>query len=140
MLVARSEGEGQIDLTAEQSVHGGVGYGGGDFTIAQGLVIFAESGGRLYGRSLGYDTPHPLTPPYGAVASPQLSPDGQWIAYIFSDGHTDLIGLVDVKGSDWPVQLARGADFYMQPAWHPDSTHLAWIEWNHPNMPWDGTL
>jgi dipeptidyl aminopeptidase/acylaminoacyl peptidase len=140
VLVARPEGEGQVDLTVEQSVRGGVGYGGGDFTIAQGLVIFAERSGRLYARSLGYDLPHPLTPPYGVIASPQLSPDGQWIAYIFSDGHTDLIGLVDVKGSDWPVQLSRGADFYMQPAWHPDSTHLAWIEWNHPNMPWDGTL
>jgi dipeptidyl aminopeptidase/acylaminoacyl peptidase len=37
------------------------------------------------------------------------------------------------------VQLARGADFYMQPVWHPQGHSLAWIEWNHPNMPWDGT-
>jgi dipeptidyl aminopeptidase/acylaminoacyl peptidase len=35
--------------------------------------------------------------------------------------------------------LALGEDFYMQPAWHPDGNRLAWIAWNHPNMPWDGT-
>ena len=139
VLVAHPTDEAQRDLTDEQSVRGGVGYGGGDFTIAQGLVFFAERSGRLFSRSLGYDLPHPITPAYGMLASPQLSPDGQWIAYVFSDGHTDLIGLVDSKGSEWPVQLGRGADFYMQPAWHPDSTHLAWIEWDHPNMPWDGT-
>ena len=139
VLVAHPKDEASRDLTDEQSVRGSVGYGGGDFTISQGLVIFAERSGRLFSRSLGYDLPHPITPAYGMVASPQLSPDGQWVAYVFSDGQTDLIGLVDARGSEWPIQLGRGADFYMQPAWHPDSTHLAWIEWDHPNMPWDGT-
>ena len=27
----------------------------------------------------------------------------------------------------------------MQPAWHPRGDRLAWIEWDHPQMPWDGT-
>src|SRR5690606_21797484 len=27
----------------------------------------------------------------------------------------------------------------MQPAWHPSGQQLAWVEWDHPNMPWDGT-
>jgi hypothetical protein len=62
-----------------------------------------------------------------------------WIAYIHSDGANDAIAVVDVNGAHWPKQLVKGADFYMQPAWHPHGDQLAWIEWDHPNMPWDGT-
>ena len=46
---------------------------------------------------------------------------------------------VDAEGESWPQVLAAGADFYMQPAWHPRSKWLAWVEWDHPQMPWDGT-
>jgi dipeptidyl aminopeptidase/acylaminoacyl peptidase len=140
VLVARPCGEGPLDLTDEHPVRAQVGYGGGDFSVAQGAVIFAErSSGRLFRRGLGFDRPRPITPANGYAASPILSPDGNWVAYVWSDGKTDLIALVDSEGHEWPLKLARGADFYMQPVWHPSGMMLAWIEWNHPNMPWDGT-
>ena len=46
---------------------------------------------------------------------------------------------VDAAGRHRPSILARGRDFYMQPAWSPDETKLCWIAWDHPQMPWDGT-
>ena len=138
-IVARPGREAERDLSGEQSVKGGVGYGGGEFCVAQGVLVFCGRSGQLFRRSLGYEQPQPITPAFGAVASPTLSPDGRWVVYVWSDGHTDLLALVDIEGRDWPVQLASGADFYMQPAWHPDGKHLAWVEWDNPNMPWDGT-
>jgi dipeptidyl aminopeptidase/acylaminoacyl peptidase len=35
--------------------------------------------------------------------------------------------------------LVSGSDFYASPAPSPDGGRLAWICWDHPRMPWDGT-
>jgi Tol biopolymer transport system component len=47
---------------------------------------------------------------------------------------------VDVNGSETTMQvLATGNDFYAAPHLSPDGTKMAYITWNHPNMPWDET-
>ena len=35
--------------------------------------------------------------------------------------------------------LHQGYDFYSNPRINHDGSKLAWLSWNHPNMPWDGT-
>jgi len=35
--------------------------------------------------------------------------------------------------------LVQGADFYSSPRLSPDGRSLAWLSWDHPRMPWQGT-
>ncbi|HMN75445.1 MAG TPA: S9 family peptidase [Burkholderiaceae bacterium] len=37
------------------------------------------------------------------------------------------------------VELAAGADFYAAPRLSPAADQLAWLAWNHPRMPWEGS-
>ena len=139
MLVARSGSEAMRDLTPLQDVRGRLFYGGGEFTIAQGEVVFAGDAGRLYRQSLEAGPAVAVTPPFGSAAAPETSPDGCWVVYVHSCDGVDRLALVDSAGSHWPIDLVSGADFYMQPSWHPFGDRLAWVEWDHPNMPWDGS-
>ena len=45
---------------------------------------------------------------------------------------------VDLESGTVDV-LASGSDFYAAPRLNPDGTRLAWISWDHPDMPWDAT-
>ncbi|MEN4040799.1 MAG: S9 family peptidase [Anaerolineaceae bacterium] len=139
VLYAKENQEAQQVLTRDQNVRAGVGYGGGDFCVRHDHVVFAERDGRLFQKHLKRHAVKAITPAFGHCASPAISPDGKWVVYVHSDGISDVLGIVDIDGDSWPQILAKGADFYMQPAWHPAGKQLAWIEWDHPNMPWDGT-
>lgn len=129
------------DLTSDLSVRAEIGYGGGDFTVRGGHVYFAvHKDGRLFRQPLGGGPAKPITPQFGQAASPCVSPDNRWVVYVHHDGSDDRLAVVDSRGSTWPQILAQGHDFYMQPCWSPDGRRLAYIAWDHPNMPWDGTL
>ena len=105
--------------------------------------------------------PEPLTPDPAAISGPDapgaaglryadftLSADGTEIWCVqerhAGDKVTRAIVAVPLDGSAADDQdairtLVTGADFFAYPTPSPDGRHLAWISWNHPYMPWDGT-
>lgn len=137
-VMLRGREGGVRELTPEHSVRAGVGYGGGDFGFDQEALLFVERGGPLQRKPLPRGLSRPIFPRFGATSTPVPSPDGRWIACVHTLDNQDVLALCDPSGSRWPIDIVRGADFYMQPAWSPDSRRLAWVEWNHPQMPWDG--
>jgi len=140
IVVQPLNGEGRRDLNADFSVRAKVGYGGGDFGACGEWVYFIDSAqGRIYRQSLLGGAAKPITPAFGKAAAPTPSPDGNWLVYVHTYEDKDVIAIVDVQAKHWPQILVQGEDFYMQPTWHPQGRHLAWVAWNHPNMPWDGT-
>lgn len=139
VLLAQTGVDAPRDLTDRRlNVAGRVGYGGGAFTVRGGKVIFAADG-RLYSQSLAGGAARAITPQFGSYASPALSADGRWVACVHNYEEIDGIVLVDGEGEAFPRKLAYGTDFVMQPAWHPSGEYLAFVAWNHPQMPWNGS-
>ena len=104
----------------------------------------------------GAAEPRPLTPePAGAPEQPSLryadftlSPDrtAVWCVQERHNGGkvSRAIVAIPLDGSaaespDAVRELVSGSDFYAFPTPSPDGKRLAWICWNHPRMPWDGT-
>lgn len=139
VLVMQALGDSMRELTeSDMRVKAGIGYGGGDFTVQNGIIVFVGNDSRLYRLPVSGGRPHPITPAFGSAASPAISPDGQWVAYVHSYEDVDGLCIMRTDGSIFPQKFAYGTDFVMDSVWHPTGTHLAYIAWDKPNMPWDG--
>lgn len=120
-------------------------YGGGDYAVANGVIIFSNfADQRLYLQSNDAQ-PRPLTP---SVA--RRYADGQFerrrnLFYAVREDHSgageavNTIVALDLDDETSGTVVIAGNDFYSSPRLSPDGSQLAWLCWNHPNMPWDGT-
>ena len=146
LVVSPPDGQAPRDLNSDYSVRAGVGYGGGDFGVGHQTVYFVDAElGHILRQPVGYGQAQPITPAFGRAAAPCRSPDGRWLIFVHSYQKQDCLAIVDTAGKFWPQKLVSGNDFYMQPTWSPVAEdpadwRIAWIAWDHPNMPWDGTV
>jgi len=121
-------------------------YGGGAFVVNTGTVYFSHfADHRLYRVEHG-SQPCVLTPegPFRYADGVVDRRRGRmvWVREDHSvNGEEPVNSLVaiDLEGGAAPDVLISGADFYSSPRCSPDGGRLAWLSWNHPNMPWDGT-
>ena len=123
-------------------------YGGGDFTVAKGVLYFTNfDDQRLYRQEPGSE-PEPLTPetdPPGGLRFADFVVDGERNRLIcVHEDHTTggpepVNTLAAVSLDDGAIAtLVSGSDFYAAPRLSPGGDQLAWLAWQHPNMPWDG--
>ena len=142
-------------------------YGGAAYVVSNGIIYFSEfSDQRLYRLKPG-GVPEPMTPqglcryadatvdvrrrrlicvredhairgrePFSDSAKPKKAPDPE---LPLPDPETTIVAIpLDGPETEGEV-LASGSDFYSTPRLSPDGSHLAWLSWRHPNMPWNGT-
>jgi dipeptidyl aminopeptidase/acylaminoacyl peptidase len=121
-------------------------YGGGALLVVDGVLYYSHfADNRLYRQEPGGE-PRPITPE-GEFRYADMVLDGRQDRLLcVREDHTDpgreaintLVSL-DLGANDGGRALVSGGDFYAAPRLSPDGTRLAWLTWNHPNMPWDGT-
>ncbi|MEM9091116.1 MAG: S9 family peptidase [Cyanobacteria bacterium P01_F01_bin.53] len=142
--------DGVVDITpAPMNVRSRVHeYGGGAYCVHSGTVYFSNfADQRLYRQQVG-EAPEALTPQVTPAAGLRyadavVDAPRQRLICVLEDHRqggeaVNAIATVPLTGGP-PKILISGNDFYSSPRLSPDGTQLAWITWNHPQMPWDGT-
>jgi dienelactone hydrolase len=117
-------------------------YGGGAWTVANGVLWFSHAADRrLYRWDASAAAELVALTPVGPwrYADGVVDASGRWVGIREDHGATgeprNEIVAVDASGTR---VLVAGRDFFSSPKLSPEG-RLAYLAWDHPNMPWDGT-
>ena len=148
VIVRKSPGKEVEDITpapfnARTRVHE---YGGGAYTVFARTLIFSNFADRRLYRLDPGSAPRSITPAGGRrYADGVIDALSSRIICVCEDHRLpgrealNTIVAIDLDGEVEMQVLAKGYDFYSSPRISPDGRRLAWLSWNHPQMPWDGT-
>ncbi|TDL85165.1 alpha/beta hydrolase family protein [Meridianimarinicoccus aquatilis] len=131
------------------------GYGGAALGVRDGVAWFSNlskvahpgTGDLRVHQQVPGEFPMPITPLVkGCYAELVPDPVRGIVFAVHQDPDRPLNGqarqtlvALDMAGKKLPVTLAEGGDFYAFPRLSPCGRKLAWITWDYPSMPWDGT-
>ncbi|KAI6008748.1 Alpha/Beta hydrolase protein, partial [Pisolithus orientalis] len=132
------------------SARTGVQEYGGAAAIAYGGVIYFSNfaDNRVY-KIIEGQAAEPVSPddPIYRYANFAVHPEKQHLLVSILEDHTvdtpqtvvnTLCVVNTTRKAIFP--LVGGADFYSSPVFNPSGTKIAWQEWYHPDMPWEGSL
>ncbi len=134
---------GDFDVRTRVHEYGGAAY----LVLPDGSVVFSHYRDQRLYRNRPGEAPQPLTPEGYRYADCVLHPDRQRLVCVRED-HTEAtrrengeekneIVAVPLAGGDAGTVLVTGTDFVAYPRLSQDGRRLAWVQWNHPDMPWD---
>jgi dipeptidyl aminopeptidase/acylaminoacyl peptidase len=123
-------------------------YGGLCYAVRDSVVFFSNyDDQRMYRIDPGAVptaiSEEPPTANAWRYANPIVTRDGAHLIcirerHVDDEVINDLV-LLSSEGVGLPQILAEGHDFFGAPALAKDCGRLAWITWDHPQMPWDGS-
>ena len=122
-------------------------YGGAAWWAQGGVCVYSDDADFRLRRIGPGDGEVVVLTPDGSdrscmYADGRFSADGRWFVCVrerpADPEHVNEIVRVALDGSGRTEVVAGGADFYSDPRPSPCGRRLAWLQWNHPNMPWDG--
>lgn len=122
-------------------------YGGGAYAVANGSVYFVENRDQRLYRKGPREMPEPLTPESAARYADIVvdAPRNRLLAVCEDHSERGREAVQSIVAVDLqrpghvPRVVVSGADFYSNPRLSPDGYRMCWLEWHHPNLPWDGT-
>ena len=147
-VIMRRDGQGVIsDLLPAPFSHSSKvhEYGGMAYAVDDSRLYFVNAVDQcIYKLALDEaQNPVAITKPGLRFADLVIDQTRQRLIAVCETHHEDREPentLVSVSIANGEVEtLASGADFYAYPRISPDQKKLCWIEWQHPNMPWDST-
>jgi dipeptidyl aminopeptidase/acylaminoacyl peptidase len=120
-------------------------YGGSSFEVVGGTIFFQNFADQLLYRHDPGSDPRPITTAGIFYGDFRYDPQRDRIFSIQEDhGISDIEAvntLVTLEpngpNADGGATIVSGSDFVASPRLSPDGSLLAWLEWNHPSMPWD---
>ncbi|MGB7443359.1 MAG: S9 family peptidase [Coleofasciculaceae cyanobacterium] len=121
-------------------------YGGGSYTVKNGKIYFSNFADQRLYQTTPDTEPQPLTPEASFRYADAVIDSQRERLICVREDHSNseqeaLNTLVSINlnnGEDVQV-IASGCDFYASVRLSRDNSQLAWLSWNHPNMPWDST-
>jgi len=148
-VVVRRSPDGRVaDITpkpfnARTRVHE---YGGGAYKVDKGTVYFSNFADQRLYRQTPNSAPEPITAEVEMRYADGVVDHHRNRIICVCEDHTNndkepdnCLAAINLDGAGRFQKLISGNDFYSSPRINPDGSLLAWLTWNHPNMPWDYT-
>ena len=141
---ARADGRGDsVELTPGRNVRSRVHeYGGGDYRAAGERVFASDAAGGVTAFERGASRSLEAALPAAHYGDFTLSPDGRWLVCVEEEPGAgepaNRLVALSLRDRERRV-VAGGHDFVSSPVFAPDGRRLAFVTWEHPDMPWDAT-